>query len=129
MFEINTLVTGPNMLVWAINAAGAVVGCIAAGFLFVKPIRNRILPQMEEEAVGTEIQFDHVLSDRKTIACYEGSLVATLSLEGSDLEAVSEEIMLSWENARKAWIDQLGTIGGLRVIVFSSRRLPWRTRY
>lgn len=123
MLEIFQELAQPPVL-WAWGTTIAIGGFAALGgaALLTPHVQRLVLPELEEEVVGTQVQFEEVMDDGRTIVCYDGALVATISIGGADLEAVSGHVVHALEDARKTWLDQMGKASNVQMIVFSSRR-------
>ena len=90
----------------------ALLGIIAAGLIsvsLVSKIGAKVLPQPSETRVADFLPFDRLLSDGTTLRCSNGSYVRVFKIDGVDLTAAREEVIMSMFEARKSWIDNISS--------------------
>ena len=90
----------------------ALLGIIAAGLIsvsLVSKIGAKVLPQPSESRVADFLPFDRLLSDGTTLRCSNGSYVRVFKIDGVDLTAAREEVIMSMFEARKSWIDNISS--------------------
>ncbi len=105
----------------------ALIGIVSAGAFagfFATSFGRKILPQPRETRVSDFLPFEKLLSDGITIKCKNGAMVRVFKVEGLDLSFVTDEKVISMQEARKSWIDNMSEMGIVCRVVTIRERVP-----
>lgn len=117
---LSTEVSPPQFLAALLATATAVALTVA---LVVPQVMRRILKVPIESFLADYLPFDQVLHGNRLIRLSDGTLVATLRIEGCPIGALTREARGELFRRRKVWIDDLaGTRVKVRVLNRRRRR-------
>ena len=105
------LTKGVSPLRAGLSVMGMLLGGGAFTALSVPAVARFVLPPPRDTRLADHLPFDRLLSDQRTLACRDGTLVQCLLVEGRDITFLSQVEREALFRLRKNWLDSLAELG------------------
>jgi type IV secretion system protein VirB4 len=93
-----------------LSLAGMVAGGGAFTALSVPAVARFVLPPPRDTRLADHLPFDRLLSDDRTLACRDGTLVQCVTVEGRDITFLSGAEREALFRLRKNWLDAMAEL-------------------